>query len=142
MGQDETSDKPVNVKKWLIVIFVALFIGSFFGFGLHELITLDQLKTLRRELEAYVQSQPGLAGLQFFLMYILVAAVSLPGATVMTLAAGALFGLVWGLVLVSFASTIGASLAFVISRNLLRDWVGGKFSRQVSIINSGRVWRL
>ena len=73
----------------------------------------------------------------FFVIYVLVTAFSLPGAAVMTLVGGALFGLGWGLLLVSFASTIGASLAFLIARSLLRDWVQRRFAGYLTAINQG-----
>src|SRR5436190_14927783 len=73
----------------------------------------------------------------FFAIYVLVTGLSLPGAAMLTLVAGALFGLVWGVVIVSFASTIGATLAFLASRYLLRDWVQGKFGEKLRTINEG-----
>jgi len=73
----------------------------------------------------------------FFGVYVLVTALSLPGAAIMTLVAGALFGLLWGVVIVSFASTIGATAAFLVSRFLLRDWVQGKFGDKLKTINEG-----
>ena len=73
----------------------------------------------------------------FFSLYVVVTALSLPGAAIMTLAAGALFGLVWGVVIVSFASTIGATLAFLVSRYLFRDTVQKRFAGRLKSINKG-----
>src|SRR5207245_1285825 len=73
----------------------------------------------------------------FFALYVVVTGLSLPGAAIMTLVAGAIFGLLWGTVIVSFASTIGATLAFLVSRYLLRDWVQGKFGDKLKTINQG-----
>jgi uncharacterized membrane protein YdjX (TVP38/TMEM64 family) len=73
----------------------------------------------------------------FFVVYVAVTALSLPGAAIMTLAGGAVFGLLWGTVLVSFASSIGATLAFLASRFLLRDWVQARFGERLRAINAG-----
>ena len=85
----------------------------------------------------FVAENPLLSTLGFFGIYVLVAGLSLPGATVMTLAAGALFGWLWGLLIVSFASSIGATLALLIARSLLRDWVQGRFAQQLLVVNEG-----
>jgi uncharacterized membrane protein YdjX (TVP38/TMEM64 family) len=73
----------------------------------------------------------------FFLVYVAATALSLPGAVILTLAGGAIFGLWLGTLVVSFASAIGASLAFLSSRYLLRDWVKARFGRRVSAIDRG-----
>jgi uncharacterized membrane protein YdjX (TVP38/TMEM64 family) len=73
----------------------------------------------------------------FFLIYVAVTGLSLPGAAIMTLAAGAVFGLWQGVLIVSFASAIGASLAFLSSRYLLRDWVSSNFGGRVKAIDRG-----
>jgi uncharacterized membrane protein YdjX (TVP38/TMEM64 family) len=84
-----------------------------------------------------VHANPWSSSAGFFLIYVGVTAVSLPGAAVMTLAAGAIFGLWWGLVLVSFASSLGATLAMLVARTLLRDWVKSRFARQLAAIDRG-----
>jgi uncharacterized membrane protein YdjX (TVP38/TMEM64 family) len=93
---------------------VLLLVWVWQHFGLGALLTLDNLKASRDTLQAQVQAQPlGMAFL-FFAVYVVATALSIPGAVILTLAAGALFGLGWGLLLVSFASSLGALLAFLV----------------------------
>jgi pyruvate/2-oxoglutarate dehydrogenase complex dihydrolipoamide dehydrogenase (E3) component/uncharacterized membrane protein YdjX (TVP38/TMEM64 family) len=119
----------------LLVIFAA--IASFFIFDLGAYLTLERLKARQEGLSALVEEKPLLAIGGFFLLYVAATALSLPGATVLTLAAGAIFSLWTGLLIASFASTIGASLAFLTSRYLLRDWVKSKFGKRVKSIDEG-----
>ena len=119
----------------LLLILVGL--AAFFLLDLVAYLTLDSLKARQAELAALVEERPLLAIGGFFLFYVAVTALSVPGAAVMTLAAGAIFGLVLGTVIVSLASTIGASLAFLASRYLLRDWVKARFARRVEAIDRG-----
>src|SRR3970282_118982 len=86
---------------------------------------------------AYERANAPQAAAAYFAVYVVVTGLSLPGATVMTLIGGALFGLLWGIILVSFASSIGATLAFLASRFLLRDWVQGKFGDKLKPVNDG-----
>lgn len=123
--------------KWLLVLVVAVLIAGFFLLDLGEYATLDFLKGVHTDAVAYVAEYPLQASAGYFAVYVLVTGLSLPGAAVMTIAGGAVFGLAWGLVLVSFASTIGASIAMLISRTLLRDWVQGRFVTQLESINEG-----
>lgn len=116
---------------------IAAIIVAYFYFGLHEFLTLDYLKSGIDQFRAYAEARPVLVFGGFFLLYVIVTAVSLPGAAIMTLAAGALFGLLIGVVLVSFASSIGATLAFLIARYLLRDSVQKKFGQRLKKINEG-----
>src|SRR5439155_17808833 len=98
------------------------------------------LESLHERLDALIQQKnasPVLFGALFFAVYVLVTGVSLPGAAILTLAAGALFGLVWGVVLVSFASAIGATIAFVVARYVLRDFVRRHFEKQSSAVDTG-----
>ncbi|MDR0788380.1 MAG: FAD-dependent oxidoreductase [Gemmatimonadota bacterium] len=104
---------------------------------LRQWLTLDQLKASRDILVQLYESDPWRTALIFFGVYVLVAALSLPGATILTLAGGAIFGLGVGLLLVSFASSIGALLAFLLSRWLLRDIVRARFERPLALINAG-----
>ena len=122
-----------------IVLLLALAAGiaAFFLLDLGQWLTLESLKARQSQLAALLDERPLLVAGTFFLIYVAVTAFSFPGAAVMTLAAGALFGLLWGTVLVSFASTIGASLAFLSSRFLLRDWVKRRFGRRVEAIDRG-----
>ena len=98
-------------KRWWFVVLLLVLVGLFFAFDLGHYLNLATIKSRQADLEAWRAGQPVLAAVLFFAAYVAVAALSLPGAAVMTLAAGALFGLGWGLLIVSFASSIGATLA-------------------------------
>lgn len=124
-------------KKLLIVAIVGLGVAAFFGLGLGEYLTLGYLKSAHGSAVDYARTNPLFATVAFFAGYVAVTALSLPGAAVMTLAAGAVFGLLWGLAVVSFASTLGATAAMLISRTLLRDWVQGRFAVQLRTVNEG-----
>ncbi len=113
----------------LVVLYFALDLGRFFS--------LDALKAQQAALDAYRQSHPWLTAGIYFVIYVAVTALSLPGAAIMTLAGGAVFGLLWGTVIVSFASSLGATLAFLASRSLLRDWVQARFGDRLRAINAG-----
>ena len=121
----------------LLLLLIVLAIAGFFVFDLGQHLTLANLKARQAELAAFVEQRPVLAVAAFFLLYVAVTALSLPGAAIMTLAAGAIFGLWEGTLIVSFASTIGASLAFLSSRYLLRDWVKARFGGRVGAIDRG-----
>jgi len=127
----------LNRGKLAILGLIVLLIAAFFIFGLDELLTLEGVQARSAELLAFKEANFGLTALAYAAIYIIVTALSLPGAAVMTLVGGAIFGFTWGLILVSFASTIGATLAFLVSRYLLQDWVEKRFSRSVSKINGG-----
>lgn len=123
--------------KLLLLILIAILVGAFFYGGGGQWLTFAALKTQLAHIQSWRESQPLLMMAGFFLLYVAVAALSLPGAVVMTLAAGALFGLVWGSVLVSFASSIGALLAFLVARYLLLDPIEARFSARLAAINEG-----
>lgn len=127
----------MNRQKGLLLLVVLGLVGAFFYFDLTQYFTLEYLQTQRDALIEWRRSEPLFVAALFFVVYVLVTALSLPGATVMTLAVGAVFGLFWGLLLVSFASTIGATLAFVIARFLLRDTVQSRFGDRLKSINAG-----
>ena len=123
---------------WLAVIaVVVLAVLAYRYFDLGQLLTLDHLKASRDALVARVQQQPLVTAAAFFAVYVAATALSFPGATVLTLAAGAMFGLGWGLLLVSFASSLGALLAFLAARYLLRDTVQARFGKLLAPINEG-----
>lgn len=125
------------MKKTLIVAVIAAVIIGFFGFDLGQYLTLESIKNSQAEIQSQWQQQPLLIGFGFFLVYVAVTALSLPGAAVMTLAAGAFFGLLWGTVIVSFSSTVGATLAFLVARFILRDSVQNRFGDRLKDINKG-----
>lgn len=126
--------KPTKI---FLLILITILMGLFFYGGGAQWLTFAALKTQLAHIQSWRESQPLLMMAGFFLLYVAVAALSLPGAAVMTLAAGALFGLVWGSVLVSFASSIGALLAFLVARYLLRDPIEARFSARLTAINEG-----
>ena len=124
-------------KRWWLVVVLLLLIAAFYAFDLGRLLSLAAFKARQADLEAWRAAQPLVAALVYFLAYVAVTALSLPGATVMTLAGGAIFGLGWGLLIVSFASTIGATLAFLAARWLLGDWVRARFGERMAAVNAG-----
>lgn len=129
--------KTILNPRLLILVLVLGLIAAFFVFDLGQYLTLDYLKSQRQALiDFYTQNQLTTLAI-YFVVYVAVAALSLPGATVMTLAGGAVFGLGIGFVLISFASTIGATLAFLLSRFVLRDTVQNKFRDKLNAINEG-----
>jgi pyruvate/2-oxoglutarate dehydrogenase complex dihydrolipoamide dehydrogenase (E3) component/uncharacterized membrane protein YdjX (TVP38/TMEM64 family) len=127
----------MNVKRGIVLVLIVALIGAFFVFDLGQYLTLDSLKAHQQDLAEYIQKNWLQAFVVYFLIYVTATALSLPGAIILTLGAGALFGLGWGLVLASFASTIGATLAFLVSRFLLRDWVKSTFSERIKAIDKG-----
>ena len=126
-----------SVGKLLLLLVVAGLIAAFFAFDLTEYVSLEYLKSVHEDVVARVHAQPVWSSVIYFVGYVLVTGLSLPGAAVMTLAGGAVFGLVWGLVLVSFASSLGATIAMLIARTLLGDWVQQKYGAQLLSINAG-----
>jgi pyruvate/2-oxoglutarate dehydrogenase complex dihydrolipoamide dehydrogenase (E3) component/uncharacterized membrane protein YdjX (TVP38/TMEM64 family) len=123
-------------KVALLLLLVAA-VAAYFLFDLGAYLTLENLRARRSDLAGLLETQPLLLIGGFFLGYVAVTALSLPGAAIMTLAAGAIFGLWMGTLIVSFASSIGASLAFLTSRYLLRDWVKARFGQRVAAIDRG-----
>src|SRR3990172_7049968 len=124
-------------SKLALAAVVAALVLVFFALDLGRYFTLEFFKSQQAAIDAYVAANPLQAGLTFFLIYVAVTGLSLPGAALMTLVGGAIFGLLWGTVIISFASSIGATLAFLVSRFLLRDWVQGKFGDKLRPINNG-----
>ncbi|TAM99818.1 MAG: pyridine nucleotide-disulfide oxidoreductase, partial [Rhodanobacteraceae bacterium] len=124
-------------KRWWLVIAVVGLVALFQIFDVSRFLSLAAIKSSQADLETWRRAQPVFAGLMFFSGYIAVVALSVPGATVMTLAAGAVFGLGWGVLIVSFASTIGATLVFLASRWLLGGWVQARFGDRLVTMNAG-----
>lgn len=127
----------MNKSRALLVAIVAAFIGVFFAFDLGQYFSLDELRVQQDAIHAYRDGNMLEAALIYFIVYVAVTALSLPGAAVMTLAGGAFFGLLWGTALVSLASTIGATLAFLIARLLFRDAVQNRFGANLRAVNAG-----
>ncbi len=124
------------MKRLSILIIAALIFGVYY-FDLTNYLSLDYLKNEQAQLQALIENNFLAAAVLFFIIYILVTALSIPGAAILTLAGGALFGLWTGVLIVSFASTIGATIAFLASRYLLQDYVQKKFSSKLDAINRG-----
>jgi pyruvate/2-oxoglutarate dehydrogenase complex dihydrolipoamide dehydrogenase (E3) component/uncharacterized membrane protein YdjX (TVP38/TMEM64 family) len=127
----------VNIRKILLLLVVLLGIVAFFAFDLDRYFSLAFLKESQASLAELRAQQPLQLALGYFLVYIAVTALSLPGATIVTLAGGAIFGLGWGLLIVSFASSIGATLAFLTARFLLRDSVQARFGQRLADMDKG-----
>ncbi|EMN1408555.1 TVP38/TMEM64 family protein [Enterobacter cloacae] len=127
----------MNMRKTL---FLCALLGAFlmtFVFLPPDTLSLAGIKTHQQTLLSHVDRAPLRSALIFFALYVAVSALSIPGAAVLTLLGGALFTLWEGTVLVSFASTLGATLAMLASRYLLRDWVQRQFARQMTTVNAG-----
>jgi pyruvate/2-oxoglutarate dehydrogenase complex dihydrolipoamide dehydrogenase (E3) component/uncharacterized membrane protein YdjX (TVP38/TMEM64 family) len=124
-------------KRWGLLAVLVLAVAAFFALGLSRYLSLEFIKSQQGQLEAWRASKPLVAALTFFGIYVATTALSLPGATLLTLAAGAIFGLGWGSLITSFAASIGATLAFLIARAVLRDWVQARFGERLAAINDG-----
>jgi pyruvate/2-oxoglutarate dehydrogenase complex dihydrolipoamide dehydrogenase (E3) component/uncharacterized membrane protein YdjX (TVP38/TMEM64 family) len=127
----------VNLRKLLLLAALALGIGAFFAFDLGRFLTLDYLKNSQSAFADLYASQPVKVAAVYFLIYVAATSLSLPGATIITLAGGAIFGLFWGTLIVSFASSVGATLAFLMSRFVLRSSIESKFGNRLAEINKG-----
>lgn len=125
------------IKRIFLILLILILATSFFYFDLNQLLTLDGLKGSMAQFNDYKTQSPLLVIGGFFLLYVIVTALSLPGAAILTLAAGALFGLWQGLLVASFASSIGATLAFLASRYLLRDTIKQRFPERLASIDAG-----
>ncbi len=123
--------------KLLLIVLIAALIAAFLVFDLGQYFSLPYLKSQQAAIEELYRANALQTMAAFFLVYVAVTGLSLPGATILTLAAGAIFGLVWGTVIVSFASSIGATLAFLTSRFVLRDMVQARFGDKLKAINTG-----
>ncbi|MCM3565844.1 FAD-dependent oxidoreductase [Hydrogenophaga intermedia] len=125
------------MKRTLILATVVILVAAYFWLGLDRYLTLTAVQDRLGDFEAIRQASPIATALGFFGLYVLATALSLPGAVILTLAAGALFGLAGGTLMVSFASSLGATLAFLASRYLLRDSVQARFGDRLKAINDG-----
>ena len=125
------------VKKILIIAVLTSLAIAFFAFDVNQYLTLEYIKSQQQSLENYYQQNPSQSLIIYFIAYVIITGLSLPGAAIMTLAGGAVFGLLTGTIIVSFASTLGATVAFLVSRYILRDSVQTKFGDKLSAINEG-----
>ncbi|WP_036247104.1 FAD-dependent oxidoreductase [Methylobacter sp. BBA5.1] len=127
----------MKASRIVLLLVIAALMAAFFIFDLGQYLTLEALKSRQAAIESYRSAHPGLSVVIYALLYIAVTGLSLPGATVLTLAGGAVFGLLWGTVIVSFASSIGATLAFLAARFLFRDAVKSRFGTRLQAIDEG-----
>ncbi len=122
-------------NKKIVLIVVAILVAAFFIFDLGRFLSLDYLKSQQAALDSLYSSRPFLVIASFFAIYVAATSLSLPGAAILTLGAGAIFGLFTGTLIVSFASSIGATIAFLVSRFLLRDSIESKFGDKLKTFN-------
>lgn len=127
----------MNFRKLSLVLALAALTGAFLAFDLGRYLSLDYFKSQQAVIETYRAAHPGLTAGIFLVVYTTVTALSLPWAAILTLVGGAIFGLLWGTVLVSFASTLGATLAFLAARFVLRDWVRNSFGERLKAFDAG-----
>ena len=139
-----TSDMPsseaksgLSVGKIAMVLAIGVAVAAFFYFDLGQFLSLQALKDNRDYLLSFTETHSAAAAALFVLAYITVAGLSLPGAVILTLAGGFLFGFVWGTLFVNLGATTGATLAFLASRYLLRDWVERKFGKWLGPVQQG-----
>ena len=125
------------MKKIVILILAALAIFAFVYFDVGQTLTLENLKSQQHAIDAHYRASPLIVIIVFFLVYVAATAASFPGAAILTLAAGAIFGVVTGTLIVSFASTVGATMSFLASRYLFRDWVQARFGNRLKALNDG-----
>ncbi len=125
------------LNKIIILALIALAVAAYKIFNLGDYLSLSYIKQSQHNFMALYADHTVIVIGAYMLIYILVTSLSLPGAAVMTLAGGALFGLLRGTIIVSFASSIGATLACFVSRFVLRDWVQEKFGEKLKTVNSG-----
>lgn len=124
-------------QRLIIAALLVIAIGVFFASGAHQWFTLETLKAYQSDFQAAFNQHPWQVAGIFFAIYVVITSLSLPGATLLTLLGGALFGLGWGLLIISFASTLGATLAFLLSRFLFRTPIEKRFPRQFEAVNRG-----
>jgi uncharacterized membrane protein YdjX (TVP38/TMEM64 family) len=139
-----TSDMPsseaksgLNAGKIVVVLAIGVAVAAFFYFDLGQFLSLEALKDNRDYLLSFTETHAAAAAALFVLAYVAVTGLSLPGAVIMTLAGGFLFGALWGTLFVNLGATTGATLAFLASRYLLRDWVERKFGKWMGPVQQG-----
>lgn len=127
----------MSAGKIILILVIIAAVAAFFYFDLSQYLAFDYIKSQQQALQDYYQASPVQTMLIFFVIYIVATGLSLPGAAILTLVGGFIFGLVIGTLLVSFASTIGATLAFLVSRLLLGDSIQEKFGDKLQKFNEG-----
>ena len=127
----------MRLRQTVLLLLLALAIGAFVALDLGRYLSFEQLKASQASFAQLHAEQPLTVAAVYFLLYVLATTLSIPGAVIITLAGGAIFGLWQGLLIVSFASTVGATLAFLASRFLLRDWVEARFGQRLADIHLG-----
>jgi dihydrolipoamide dehydrogenase len=127
----------MKTSKLILLAVIAILITLFFVFDLQQYLSLENFQAWRADIVHFYEAHPWQTALIYFAIYIVVTGLSLPGATILTLAAGAIFGVLVGTIVVSFASTIGATLAFLVSRYLFKDFIQERFKSQLEPINRG-----
>lgn len=134
---DAAPGRPSWLPRAVLLAAAAALIGAFFAFGLQHALTLESLQSHRDELVQARDRNPALFAGGYLLAYITMAALAIPGALLMSLTAGAVFGLAEGVVLASFGASMGATLALLASRYLFRGWVERHFRRRLDQVNRG-----
>jgi pyruvate/2-oxoglutarate dehydrogenase complex dihydrolipoamide dehydrogenase (E3) component/uncharacterized membrane protein YdjX (TVP38/TMEM64 family) len=129
--------KGTTFRRIALLLAALAIVAAFFAFGLDRYLGLDALKQSQLSLRAWDAQHPWTSAAIYFAIYALVTALSLPGATILTLAGGAVFGLWRGLLIVSFASSVGATLAFLAARFLMRDAVQRRFGERLKAMDAG-----
>ncbi len=140
MTNDMPSSEPksgLSVGRIATVLAIGVAVAAFFYFDLGRFLSLQALKDNRDDLLSFTETHSAVAAALFVLAYVAVTGLSLPGAVILTLAGGFLFGAVWGTLFVNLGATAGATLAFLASRYLLRDWVERKFGKWLGPVQQG-----
>jgi uncharacterized membrane protein YdjX (TVP38/TMEM64 family) len=139
-----TNDMPsseaksgLSAGKIAVVLAIGIAVAAFFYLDLGQFLSLQALKDNRDSLLSFTETHSAVAAALFVLVYVAVTGLSLPGAVILTLAGGFLFGFVWGTLFVNLGATAGATLAFLASRYLLRDWVERKFGKWLGPVQQG-----
>ncbi len=127
----------MNRQKIFLLVALLCAVAAFFAFDLGRFLTLDYIKQTQGQFAALYEAKPALVIGAFLAVYVAVTALSFPGAAILTLLGGAIFGLLWGTVIVSFASSIGATLAMLFARYVLRDSVKARFGNRLADIDKG-----
>ncbi|MFZ2217527.1 MAG: FAD-dependent oxidoreductase [Rhodoferax sp.] len=127
----------MNKKKIALIVGVLVLLAAFFALDLGRYLSLGYLKSSQSAFESLYAEQPLTVMGSYFALYVAVTALSFPGAVIMTLAGGAIFGTLWGTVIVSFASSLGATLAFLAARFVLRDSIEARFGNRLGEFNKG-----